>query len=275
MAKILAISSYVASGHVGLGAIVPALQALGHDIIAVPTVLLSSHPGHPGFAGAPVDTALFCSILDALRESGRLDGVDAVMTGYMASPEHVQVTQQALTPLVADGYVGYLCDPIIGDWPKGLYVSEAVACAVRDLLVPMANITTPNAFELAWLSGQAVESADGVTAAAAALGLPNIVATSVPHGAGQIANVLVGLDEAGAWEAPLREGVPHGTGDLFAALLLGHLLHDRMRLPEAIARATSGVRIVIDDSVGCAELRLVANLAHAIGAAPTAKISAG
>ena len=45
MAKVLAISSHVVRGAVGLAATVPALQSLGHEVWALPTVLLSSRPG--------------------------------------------------------------------------------------------------------------------------------------------------------------------------------------------------------------------------------------
>ena len=42
MARILAISSHVVRGHVGLAASVPALQWLGHEVWALPTVILAS-----------------------------------------------------------------------------------------------------------------------------------------------------------------------------------------------------------------------------------------
>ena len=45
MASVLALSSHVALGSVGLAAIVPALQSLGHEVWAVPTVVLSNRPG--------------------------------------------------------------------------------------------------------------------------------------------------------------------------------------------------------------------------------------
>ena len=66
MARVLAISSQVARGHVGLAAIVPALQGLGHEVIALPTVLLSNHPGHGTVAGEQVAPALLRRMLDAL-----------------------------------------------------------------------------------------------------------------------------------------------------------------------------------------------------------------
>ena len=45
MARVLAISSHVVRGTVGLAATVPALQWLGHEVWALPTVLLASRPG--------------------------------------------------------------------------------------------------------------------------------------------------------------------------------------------------------------------------------------
>ena len=85
----------------------------------------------------------------------------------------------------------YPCDPIIGDEPAGIYVAEAAANAVRDQLVLLSDIVTPNAFELGWLSGRAITDAASVALAARALARPTIVATSAPAGAGMIANILV------------------------------------------------------------------------------------
>ena len=45
MARLLALSSQVVRGTVGLSAIVPAWQRLGHEVIAVPTVILSRSSG--------------------------------------------------------------------------------------------------------------------------------------------------------------------------------------------------------------------------------------
>ena len=43
---IVSLSSQVVYGHVGNCAAVPALQALGFEVLALPTVLLAHHPGH-------------------------------------------------------------------------------------------------------------------------------------------------------------------------------------------------------------------------------------
>ncbi len=63
---VLSIQSEVVTGHVGNAAARFALQRLGHEVWAVPTVLLSSHAGHVGFAGEATATALLGKLLDAL-----------------------------------------------------------------------------------------------------------------------------------------------------------------------------------------------------------------
>src|SRR5688572_27846842 len=66
MARVLALSSQVARGHVGLSAVVPALQRLGHEVWPLPTILLSNHPGHAHAAGLRVDPAALEEMVDAL-----------------------------------------------------------------------------------------------------------------------------------------------------------------------------------------------------------------
>ena len=54
--SILAISSTVAVGHVGLSAIVPTLNLVGQPCAALPTTVLANHPGFAQTAGTRVDT---------------------------------------------------------------------------------------------------------------------------------------------------------------------------------------------------------------------------
>ncbi len=93
MARILALSSHVAFGSVGLAVIVPALQWLGHEVIVIPTVLLSNHPGYARFAGDPVLPGQIAAMVDALEANGWLADTAAVITGYLPSPAHVGEAQ--------------------------------------------------------------------------------------------------------------------------------------------------------------------------------------
>ncbi len=241
---------------------------MGHEVIAVPTVVLSSHYGYGRVNGFDLDSGQIGPILDALIGNGWLETVDAVMTGYMPSAGIVDDLARVLDRLgEAEPELLYLCDPVLGDDPGGLYVGDEVAAAIRDMLVPLADVITPNRFELQWLSGVPVTDAASADAAAEVLGADLLAATSIPAGPGLIANVLSTEDMAGQARHPLLKGVPHGTGDLFAALLLGHLLND-LDHSEALARASAGVDLVVRESLGLSEMRLVAHLQRAVAATP-------
>ena len=236
MARILAISSQVVSGHVGLSAIVPALQHLGHDVLALPTVLLSNHPGKHAASGTRIDPEALELILATLDQLGQLDGIDAVLTGYLPSAAHVTAAANAIKRCrskAQDTLV--LCDPIIGDDPKGVYVEAAAAAAIRDQLVPIADIITPNRFELAWLTGHPVIDQPSAATAAATLGGRLVVATSIPAPEDRLANIVISAQGTHQSSVPRRPLAPNGTGDLLSAFFLSAYLatgHDAARVDE-------------------------------------------
>ncbi len=255
MATVLLISSFLARGHIGLSAMVPAFQALGHETIALPTVILSNHPGHPTFDGVTVDPDKLTDMLSALRANGWLGGIDAIVTGYLPSRDHVLAAAKAIETVRTEGARPMIvCDPVIGDDPKGRYLDMEAADAVRDRLLPLADLATPNRFELEWLTCCPVNDMTSVEAAAGKLALPLLCATSIAGRPDFIANVLVGAHGVRAEHAKRRCTAPHGTGDLFAALLTGLLLngHDGRG---ALRLATSTVARVVDASIGHDELR--------------------
>ncbi len=262
MATILAISSQVARGHVGLSIIVPALQRLGHEVIALPTVLLSNHPGHAHAAGLPVPAAKLAAMRDALDANGWLGRVDAVLTGYLPSAEHVQFAAETVTHihrLRGHGHFHYLCDPVLGDDPKGLYIDARAADAIRDELIGIADIVTPNRFELAFLTGIDVHSLADARAALLRLAANVGIATSTPgDGAHEITNLMYASGTWGIARVPVRPAAPHGTGDLFSALYLAALLGPGVRASDALALATAGIDAVLAASSGQDALALSA-----------------
>lgn len=271
MARILALSSQVARGHVGLSVIVPALQALGHEVTALPTVVLSNHPGHGRIAGERTRVDLLQSMLDALAANGWLAEVDAVLTGYLPSAAHVAFAVALIDRVRAlrpDASI--LVDPIVGDWPKGVYIEHAAAEAVRDLLVPKATTVKLNAFELGWLTGTEIQNETGARDAMARLGVGAVVATSVAGTTGTLSNILVKQDAGEAVSCPVSKvaHAPHGTGDLLSALLLGHMLLAPGDPRLAFARAVAGTDRVVRASQGHDELCLVTDLPHLRHAPP-------
>jgi pyridoxine kinase len=267
MSRMLAISSQVARGHVGLSAIVPTLQRMGHDVVALPTVVLSNHPGHPRCAGERIGPDVLAGMLAALEENGWLSEIDAVLTGYLPSAAHVRFAAEAVTRVrAARPRTLVLCDPVLGDDPKGLYIDRAAAAALREDLLPLADIVTPNRFELSWLSGTQVEDVGSALEAARALTDAATLATSIPADT-RLANLLATGTQTCVCHVARREHAPHGVGDLFSALVLGHHLAGAP-LAEALARASAGVEVALAAGQGCEELALVAALDRVVGAKP-------
>ncbi len=61
-----------------------------------------------------------------------------------------------------------MCDPVLGD--KGrLYLPEELVPLYRDMVLPLADMVTPNAFEAQLLSGVTVRNQDDALRACAAL----------------------------------------------------------------------------------------------------------
>jgi pyridoxine kinase len=225
MGRVLAISSHVVRGHVGLAATVPALQSLGHEVWALPTVMVASRPG----LGTAVAYALPSVELDAMLAGLEADGcwaqLDAVITGYFPSPQAVGSAARAIARIKAAKPGVLVCvDPILGDAGR-LYVAPETAAAIRDTLLPLATLATPNRFELSWLTGPIKDGLEGVSAAARRLHLALVAVTSAAWTLETVATALVTAEASFERLLPCRPGIPNGAGDLFAGLLLGRLVH--------------------------------------------------
>jgi pyridoxine kinase len=225
MARVLAISSHVVRGHVGLDATVPALQHFGHEVWALPTVLLASRPGLGRLARFELPPPDLAGMLDALEVDGCWPMLDAVFTGYFPSAASVTAAAQAIARIKSANPRAVICvDPILGDDDR-LYVSVETAEAVRNALIPLATIAMPNLFELQWLTGRRPQSLDEVAEAARGLGPATVLVTSAAQTATSIATLLVGATQRIERLRPRRAQIPNGAGDLFAGLFLGALLN--------------------------------------------------
>lgn len=235
--KVLSISSQVVWGPVGNSAAVPALQAKGHEVLALPTITLSNHPGHGAPAGFRTHAEDMARMFAALEALGALSDLDAVFTGYFASVGQVEEVARLLDRV----RVPYLLvDPVMGDHGK-LYVPEEVAEAIRDHLLPRATCVTPNGFELAWLSGREVADEASAIDAAHALLVPEVVATSIPC-AEDLATLLVTPGQSHRVVGTKLDKVPNGTGDFLSGLYLAERLtqpphHAFIAAMETLSRA--------------------------------------
>lgn len=217
--KILAISSQVIVGRVGLSVIAPAYARLGLDGYYLPTVQLSSRPGLGSIVRHATPAPVIDEMLDALTRDGRLDEFHGVLTGYFCGADQIAAVARHLQDLRRrKPDLPILVDPVIGDAASGLFVDKAVADAIRDLLVPMASVVTPNRFELSWLTNSNLDVEADLDAAARTLGPETVIVTSAESRAGRIETRAIDRTGAVSWTGERMPAVPNGTGDLFAGL---------------------------------------------------------
>ena len=216
--QVLSISSQVAYGPVGNSASVPALQAAGFSVSQIPTIILSNHPGLGKPSGVKLPATELEAILKSLEALGVLDTCVGVMTGYFATADQIKVTASFIHKMKDKSPSLYvLVDPVLGD-DGSLYVSNEVANAIRDDLLPLASCITPNCFELGWLSGKPVSTKAEVLLAAATLPHKEILATSIRLDADNLATLVIMGSEYAETISPVKLSVPHGTGDFLAGL---------------------------------------------------------
>jgi len=257
MARILALSSLVARGNVGLAATVPALHFLGHEVWAVPTVLLASRPGLGRRALHETPPEYLAAVLAAWRSDGCLASLAAVFAGYFPSARSVAAAAEMVAAVKAaspDALV--LVDPVLGD-AGALYVTPETAAAVGRELVPLASVTCPNLFELGWLTGESPATLDAVADAARRLGPARVIVTSAAESAEAVTTLLVGQDITLARTLPRRAAVPNGAGDVFAGLFLGRLLQQHSATA-ALDASLADLDRVLAASQGRAVLQLSA-----------------
>lgn len=262
---VLAIQSQVAYGHVGNSAAVLPLQRLGFEVWPVPTAVLSNHPGHGAMAGRMTPPAEVRALLDGIADLGVLGQCEAVLTGYLGEPGNGEIALGAVDRVrAANGDARWLCDPVIGDSHTGVYVRDGIPEFFRDRAAAAADIMTPNQFELGWLSGIEVSDLESAVAACGAIagrGGATVVCTSLTAGLPADRIGVLALLDGSVWLAttPRLAQVPHGGGDMFAALLLGHILKDAP-IEAALEAAVAATYAMLAASAAAAsdELLLVA-----------------
>ncbi|CAI2932490.1 pyridoxal kinase PdxY [Aminobacter niigataensis] len=222
---VIVVSSHVARGSVGNRAAVFALETLGHPVWAVPTVMLPWHPGHGRATRIVPPTEQFSAFMADLERAPWLGEVTAVLSGYLGEAGQVEAVASLVETVKAKNPKAlYVCDPVIGD-SGGLYVAEALASGIRDRLLPLADIATPNRYELEWLTGTKLDDMRATMAAALAAPPPTMLVTSAPAMmAGGTGNLLVTQTQALLAEHRTVERPPNGLGDLSAAVFLARLL---------------------------------------------------
>jgi pyridoxine kinase len=265
--SVISIQSQVAYGHVGNSAAAFPMQMHGIDVIAVPTTLLSNRPGYPTIRGRVLEAELVADLLRGIEERGAVERAQMILSGYLGSAEIAAVVAGFVTRAKAlNPALRYVCDPVLGDRDRGLFVRPEIPPLVRDRLLPLADVITPNHFEFEALCGAEARTLDQVIAQARGLiahGPDTVVITSAELAATPADEIeTLAIERSRAWRVrtPRVAVSPNGTGDLFAALFAAARVLDQ-DTPKALAHAASGMFAVLERTraAGTEEMRIVAS----------------
>lgn len=264
MPTVLSVQSRVAYGHVGNAAAVFPLQCLGVEAWALDTVAFSNHTGHGRWRGDVVAAGVVAGLFEGIADLGVLPGIDAVLSGYIGTAETGAVLLDIVTQVkAANPAARFCCDPVIGDIDTGSYVRDGVAEFFRDAAIALADIVTPNRFELEYLTGHTITNLTEAADAAATLrgcGPDTVLITSLDALPDHLTMLACGPEGAWAVETPRLPVMLNGCGDVTAALFLGRLLLGDS-LADALAHSAAAMFAVIETTVelGRYELALVAS----------------
>ncbi|WP_313478596.1 pyridoxal kinase PdxY [Microbacterium sp.] len=263
--KILSIQSAVAHGHVGNSAAVFPLQRIGVDVLPVYTVNFSNHTGYGAWRGPMIDPTDVREVITGIEERGVFGQIDAVLSGYQGGEGIADVIIDAVARVkAANPDAVYACDPVMGNAKSGCFVAPAIPVLLRDRVVPVADIITPNQFELGFLTGTEPSDLDSTLAsvdAAMAMGPSTVLVTSVERPDREEGTIeMLAADGKGAWlvSTPHLPMKANGSGDVTAALFTAHYTSTGdARL--ALERTVSSVFDLLQDTLdsGDRELRLV------------------
>src|SRR4051794_25112954 len=263
MPTVLSVQSRVAYGHVGNAASVFPLQRLGIEAWALDTVAFSNHTGHGKWRGSAVAATEIAALFEGIAALGVLPQIDAVLSGYLGDAATGPVLLDIVARVRAANPRALFCvDPVIGDVDTGSYVTQGIAEFFRDRALAVADIVTPNLFELEYLTGARIASLAEAADAAEALrarGPGIVLLTSLALEPDHVTMLARGPDGAWAVETPRIPVMLNGSGDVTAALFLARLLLGES-LPEALAKTAASIFAVIETTarLGRVELALVA-----------------
>lgn len=245
MATVLILGSVTAKRRVAARMAAAALETRGHEVLLLPTMLLSGtyDLGEP----AALDTTDY--IADALSR-WRAQGIawDCMLLGGVTCLRQAELLSEAADASRARG-AWVLLDPILGDGGR-MYrsVSGEQAEAMR-LLTRHAGLVTPNLTEACLLTGARYEAVrddakaqeETLFALARNCAIGALITSAKAPGGG---DAVIGWDAENAKRFCIPFARVPGrylaTGDLFSALLADGLLRGR-GLEEAAAEASAAV----------------------------------
>ena len=246
--RVLIVAGSDSGGGAGIQADIKAVTAMaGFAATAITALTAQNTRGVHGVV--PIDPAFIVQQIEVVLED---IGADALKTGMLHSTEVIRAVAGAIsrlapsTPLVVDPVM------VASKGAHRLLLSDAEA-AMRDVLLPMATLLTPNLPEAEVLAGFAVRSEADMRRAAEHLARLGAKAVLMKGGHLEGDRVVDLLFHDGRFDrfedARIHSRNTHGTGCTLASAIAAGLAQ-KMSLRDAVARARAYVRAAIEAAPG-------------------------
>ncbi|RRJ64675.1 bifunctional hydroxymethylpyrimidine kinase/phosphomethylpyrimidine kinase [Paenibacillus oralis] len=243
--KTLTIAGSDSSGGAGIQADLKTFEEYGTYGFSALTTIVTMDPDRGWHHNVyPMEAALVAEQLKTVYAGGP---VDAMKTGMLGSVPIIEAVESCIRKYDQPNVV---IDPVMVCKGEDEVLNPESADAIRDLLLPLATVTTPNLFEAGVLSGLGrLTTLDEMKAAAQAIykrGAKNVV---IKGGKALDGEMAIDLFYDGAeyvvLESPkIEPAYNHGAGCTFAAAITGGLANG-LTVKEAVAKAKKFVTAAI------------------------------
>lgn len=247
--QILLICDMPGYGKVATAVMIPILSYMGHPTYNIPTALISNTFEYGQFEMLET-TDYIRGTFEVWKRLGF--SFDAIATGFIPSERQAEIVSAYCREQAMGGTTVFV-DPVMGD-EGALYngVTESIVNSMREM-VAVAHLTYPNHTEACYLTSTPYK-AEGVSRNEAfelldklrKIGAKSALITSIKvDGQPSVAGYNHLSDEY--FVLPFTEIPVHfpGTGDIFSAVLIGHLL-DGEPLKTSTQMAMDAVYQLID-----------------------------
>ncbi|WP_018177681.1 bifunctional hydroxymethylpyrimidine kinase/phosphomethylpyrimidine kinase [Jongsikchunia kroppenstedtii] len=240
-ARVLTIAGSDSGGGAGIQADLRTFALAGvHGCVAVTAVTVQNSVGVSGFHEVPAETvaAQMHSVVGDI-------GVGAAKTGMLASAAIITSVADACTELGIGDRIPLVVDPVAASMHGDPLMTEDAMDALRQRLIPLATVVTPNLDEVRLLTG--IDVVDEATQRDAAKALHAMGARWALVKGGHLRSSAQspdllhdGTDFLEYRTERIPTGHDHGAGDTLAAAMVSALAHG-YSVPEAVAFAKDWV----------------------------------
>ena len=239
--KLIVINDMAGVGRCSMTVAIPVISACKVQACPVPTSIFSNHTGFPTFFKKDLTNAL----PDYLEGLHKLPiKFHGIYCGYLGSLEQIQLVGNYIQKAQKDYGPIVIVDPIMGDHGTCYSTITPEFCNEMRLLLPYANIITPNITEACILTETTYhpgyyteEELLTIIRKLQDLGASNIVITGIKDEENFYNFIYEDSSNYTLMKTPIAGESRPGTGDIFASIVSALVLRD-YDLTEAVKVAS-------------------------------------